>query len=142
MLYLEKDLNSIVFTSENFKLNYNYMPEIVYALRELDPKKTLHFVIDIEHAPAVFILYFRQLKQQDNTLDLRMYFRDKSLILKDILKKYTIDFYDIGDYPFDLPSDENVVEEKNPFNELDATGWEAKSKIDNKEETDYTSKGN
>jgi hypothetical protein len=118
------------------------MPEIVYALRELDPKKTLYFAIDIENAPAVFILYFRQLKQQDLNLDLRMYFRDKSPILKDILKKYAIDFYDISDYPFDLPSEENVIEEKNPFDELDTTEWEAESKKDNKEETDYTDKGN
>jgi len=128
------------------------MPEIVYALRELDPKKTLHFVIDVEQAPAIFILYFRQLKQQDLNLDLRMYFRDQSLILRDILKKYAIDFYDIEEYPFDLPSEKNVKEEKNPFDELDTTGFEeaakeakaareAESKKDNKEEIDYTNKG-
>jgi hypothetical protein len=83
------------------------------------------------------------LKRNDIDLDIRMYFKDESLILKDILKKYTIDFYGIEDYPFDLPGAENIIAEVNPFQELDTSGWDpkAESKIDNKEETDYTDKG-
>ncbi len=121
MLYVEKELNSIVFNEEDFKINVNYMPNIVLALRDLDPTKTIHFALDLEKAPAVFIIYFRDLMRDKPELDLKIYYRDQSKLLPEVLKKFNLLYRPIEEYPYELPAPENIAGEVDRFQDLE--GW-------------------
>jgi hypothetical protein len=149
MVYVEPELNAIIFmelSGDRYRKNYNYTPEIVLGLRKLNKEKEIHFVVGTDQAPAPFVILFRQLKQENPHLQLSMYFKDQSEMLKKVLDKFNLKYNTIEDYPFELPGTENIIEEVNPFQELE--GWEEleeqrlKSKKDNKEETDHNDKGN
>ena len=57
-LYINKTQNSIVFNEEDFEIDTNYMPEIVLALMELNPEKTLLKVVRKNKIVSFLILLF------------------------------------------------------------------------------------
>ena len=57
MLYINKEKNSLIFDQENFEINYNYLPMLFQAFGELDPNRTIHFAIELEKTPVLFILF-------------------------------------------------------------------------------------
>ncbi len=118
MIFVEPELNSIIINETDYKETRNYMPEFVLALRELDPKRTIHFVVDLEKAPVMFVIYFRKLKETTPTLPLELYFRDPSTILQSVLKQYNLPYNDVSSYPFDLPQKENIKEILDPFDKI------------------------
>ncbi len=115
MLFVERELNSIIFNEENFHPKKNYMPEFVLALRELDKDKTIHFALDIKSTPLLFILYFRKLKQSMPNLDLELYFKDKSELLPKTLATYHLKYKNITEFPWELPHEDNTKEEIDPY---------------------------
>ncbi len=119
MIFVEPELNSIIVNEVDFNQNRNYMSEFVLALRELNPKKTIHFVVDLEKAPVMFILYFRKLKEITPDLPLALYFRDQSPLLVQILKQYNLPYKDITLYPYALPNEENIDKIVDPFDSVE-----------------------
>lgn len=96
-LYINKTQNSIVFNEEDFEIDTNYMPEIVLALMELNPEKTMHFGIDLPETPAIFVLYINKILKENPTIDIKLYHRDTSEILKLSLKSFGIEYHNIKD---------------------------------------------
>ncbi len=119
MLFVEKKLNSIIFNEVDFKPEHNYMPELVLAFRDLDRRKAINFVLDLEKAPILFILYFRKLKQLQNSLELNLFFRDESPILPKVLASYGLKYKNISEYPWALPTTNNVKGTKDPFQAIE-----------------------
>ncbi len=98
------------------------MPDLVLALREMDKNKTIHFVIDLEKAPLLFILYCRKIKQTNPSLKLDIYFRDESKLLPGVLQTYHLKYKNITEYPWDLPNRSNIIEEIDLVEKID--DWE------------------
>jgi hypothetical protein len=103
-LFINKDLNSLIITPKDFNLNYNYLPDILLGLYNLDPEKKIKIALDLKEAPAVFVLYFRKLMQESNT-DIDIYYRDKGKQLQEILSGYGMQYKSILEYPDALPQE-------------------------------------
>ncbi len=119
MLFVEKEINSIVFNEIDFKPKQNYMPDLVLALRDMDRTRTISFALDLKKAPILFILYFRKLKQTIPDLKINLYFRDNSKLLPKVLETYGLKYKNISEYPWELPTDNNVQGEKDPFDNIE-----------------------
>jgi len=124
MIFVEPKINSIIINQIDFSISRNYIPEFVLALRELDPRKTIHFVVDLDNTPVMFIVYFRKLKETNPDLDLELYFRDQGDILKKVINQYNLTYNDITDYAYPLPHENNIVEIIDPFKDIeDPESW-------------------
>ncbi len=123
MIFVEPELNSIIINEIDFSESRNYMPEFVLALRELNPQKTIHFVVDLKKAPVMFIVYFRKLKETTPLLDLELYFKDPSKILPKVLQAYNLKYKNITEYPYELPSEDNIEKVVDPFEKLPEDSW-------------------
>ncbi len=119
MLYVEKELNSIIFDEEDFEPKRNYMPDLVLAFRDMDQKRTIHFVVNLKNTPLLFILYFRKLMQTNPNLDLELYFKDKSEILPKTLESYKLKYKPLSEYPSELPNSDNVSETIDPYKSVE-----------------------
>ena len=74
MLYINQSLNSIVFDEEDYSLKKNYLPSITLALRELDPLKEIHFLINLEKTPVLFVLAINKfIKESQVNISLYQY---------------------------------------------------------------------
>lgn len=100
MLLINHEKNAMVFNSDNFDEKTNYVPLIVRALRELDPKKTIHFAIQLEKTPVVFVLYFRKVIQEG--IDIKIYHTENSDILRNALNTYQMEYINIKDFPIKM----------------------------------------
>ncbi len=118
MIFVEPELNSIIINEIDYKETRNYMPEFVLALRQLNPERTIHFVVDLKKAPVMFVIYFRKLKEATPTLPLELYFKDSSVLLQQVLKQYNLSYNDVSSYPYDLPEVNNVKEIIDPFEKV------------------------
>jgi hypothetical protein len=98
MLYINKEHNSLVFDSKDFSIKMNYMPIIFMAIRELDKDKPIHFAVELEKTPAIFVLYFKKIKEESD-LDFRVYYLENSDILKNILSGYNMKYRPLSDFP-------------------------------------------
>ena len=103
MLYINKELNSLVFTQEEFKINRDYMPDFFMAIGELNPKKKIRIAIDLDETPVLFVLYFRKLMQESQG-DFEIFYKDKGEPLRTSLKDYGMPYKNIKKYPFPLPA--------------------------------------
>jgi hypothetical protein len=122
MIFVEPELNSFIINEEDFKPTKNYIPDIMLALRALDPDREIHFAIDIKEAPAAFIVYMRQLRENRPNMKVTLYLKNISDKLKLVLDKYKLNYKNITEYPWDLPNEENVVEKIDPFKDVE--GWD------------------
>jgi len=98
MFYINKEKNSLVITEEDFDINYNYLPEMFDIFRQMDPKKPIEVVIDLEKTPILFVLYFRKLMQESETL-YNIYYREDSEPLKTALIGYDMPYKNIKERP-------------------------------------------
>jgi len=105
-LYINKEKNSLIFNEKDFQINVNYLPDIVLALMELDESKPIHFAIDLEKTPVLFVLYLRKLLQESEAT-IKIYYKDNSEALKWALKSYGMEYNPIKNFP-DYEELENV----------------------------------
>ncbi len=103
MIYINKEHNSLVITPKEFKENYNYLPDIVFALGDLKARD-VKIAICLEKTPAVFVLYFRKI-QQETGVTLDIYYTEKAQNFKQILKGYGMPYKSIKKYPDVLPEE-------------------------------------
>ena len=102
MLYLNKKLNSIVFTSKDFDNNRDYLPDFFMAMGELNPKKKIKIAIDLKETPVIFVLYFKKLLQE-SIGDIDIYYKDRGDALRSSLKDYGMQYKNIKKYPDPMP---------------------------------------
>ncbi len=119
MLYVEKENNWIVFDEKEFQPKKNYMPELVLAFRDLDQNKPIHFVVNMDKTPLLFILYFRKLRQSLTELDLHLYFKEKNKLLEGTLASYKLKYKNIEEFPWELPQEDNISGVVDPFESIE-----------------------
>jgi len=105
MIYLNKEFNSLIFTEKDFDLNYNYIPDLFLAVRELNPKKEIYIAINLPETPIIFVMFFRKIIQE-SPAKIYVYFRDDSKALKDGLELSGIQYRNIKNYPWELPMED------------------------------------
>jgi hypothetical protein len=118
-LYINKELNSLVFTKKDFKMNRNYLPDFLMALKELNSLKNIKIAIDLDETPILFVLYFRKLLQESSA-NINIYYKDSSASLKKVLKDYGMAYNNIKKYPNPMPDEEffPTREEENKTREI------------------------
>jgi predicted glycosyl hydrolase (DUF1957 family) len=105
-LFINKEFNSIVFTPKDFKINFNYIPDLFMALNELNNNKEVHIAITLDKTPALFLMFFNKiLKESPNIL--HIYQKDTSEATKFMTKSYGIKYKNTSEYPFGLPQEDN-----------------------------------
>jgi hypothetical protein len=97
-LYINKEKNSLIFDEKDFDMNFNYLPQIVLALMELDENKPIHFAIELPKTPMLFVLYLRKVLQESD-VDLRIYYKDNSEALRIALKGYGMEYRSLSEFP-------------------------------------------
>ncbi len=119
MLYVEKELNSIIFDDKEFQPQRNYMPDLVLAFRDLNKNETIHFVVNLDKTPLLFILYFRKLRQSMPDLGLELYFKEKNDLLVGTLSSYKLKYKNITEFPWELPKEDNISEVVDPYESIE-----------------------
>jgi len=101
-LYINKELNTLVFNEEEFELHRNYIPDLFLGLRELNPNKEINIAIDMEKTPIVFVLFFKKIIEESPG-DITIFFKEDTDILRKSLINYGLKYRNIEDFPWELP---------------------------------------
>lgn len=104
-LFINKEFNSLVITSKDFKEDFNYLPDIMIGLRNLDPSKNIKIAFDLEETPAIFILYFKKVLEEADA-DIVIYYKEKTDSVRGVLKSYGMPYNNIKKYPDPLPKED------------------------------------
>lgn len=97
MLMINPVTNRIIFNESEYQENLNYLPLIVDALSKMDPKKEIHFLIDLPKTPVVFALYLSKVQAESN-VKIKMYFAEDSQELRIGLEAENISWNSIEDW--------------------------------------------
>jgi len=101
-LFINKDLNTMVFDETEFEINRNYIPDLFLGLNQLDKEKPINIAINMEKTPMVFILFFRKILQGTDA-EINIYYKENNDILRTALKSYSMVYKNINDFKFPLP---------------------------------------
>lgn len=98
MLMINQETNQMIFNSDDFDPELNYLPLVVDGLSRLDPTKDIYFLMDLDKTPVVFIMYIAKV-QENSQVNFKLYFKETSADLKIGLEAQGLTWNSISDWP-------------------------------------------
>jgi hypothetical protein len=118
-IFIEKNQNSLIINRDEFDPNVNYLPDFLFALRDLDPNKKINVVIDLDETPMIFILYLKKIREETPGIKFHLYVTNLPELEADVFKLYKFECDLLSEYPVELPNGRNIKMEKDLTDTLD-----------------------
>jgi len=96
-IFINKELNNLLITDENFEINKNYIPDLFLIFRDLDQNKPINIILNMKKTPIIFILFFNKIIQS-GAAEINIFFKEDTKILRQALLGYNIKYNSIDKF--------------------------------------------